>query len=204
MKPSLSWFGHDAFCIAGSKKIYIDPFQLKQKDTTDIILITHTHYDHLSPDDIAKITGKQTIIFGPADARDKINHIKIMQPGDAIAIDNVTIEAVPAYNIGKKFHPKSNNWLGYIITIDNTRIYHAGDTDHIPEMKTLKNIDIALLPVSGTYVMTAHEAVQAALDIHPKLAIPMHYGSIVGTAHDAENFKRELTGSIDVQLLQRH
>ena len=203
MKPSINWFGHDAFCIAGSKKIYIDPFQLKQKDTADIILITHTHYDHLSPDDIAKITGKQSSIIGPADAGDKVNHIQVMHPGDVITLDGVTIEAVPAYNIGKKFHPKSNNWLGYIITIDTMRIYHAGDTDHIPEMKTLKNIDIALLPVSGTYVMTAHEAVQAALDIHPGLAIPMHYGSIIGTTHDAESFKRDLIGNIDVKILQR-
>lgn len=203
MKPSIYWFGHDAFCITGSKKIYIDPFQLKKKDRADIILITHTHYDHFSPDDIAMIMSTNTTIIGPHDTLDKINHIKTMQPGDIIELHGVTIEAVPAYNIGKKFHPKSNNWLGYIISIDNTRIYHAGDTDHIPEMNKLSNIDIALLPVSGTYVMTAHEAAQAALDIQPKLAIPMHYGSIVGTAHDAEIFKRELSGSIEVQLLQR-
>lgn len=203
MKPSILWFGHDTFCIAGSKKIYIDPFQLKRKDTADIILITHTHYDHFSPDDIAKLTGADTATIGPHDAVGKVNHLKTMQPGDMIELKGITIEAVPAYNVGKKFHPKSNNWLGFVITIDNTRIYHAGDTDHIPEMKTLKNIDIALLPVSGTYVMTAQEAVQAAREIRPKLAIPMHYGSIVGTIHDAENFKRELTGSIDVQVLQK-
>jgi len=203
MKPSINWFGHDAFCITGSKKIYIDPFQLKKKDRADIILITHTHYDHFSPDDIAMIMSTNTTIIGPHDTLDKINHIKTMQPGDIIELHGVAIEAVPAYNIGKKFHPKSNNWLGYIISIDNTRIYHAGDTDHIPEMNKLSNIDIALLPVSGTYVMTAHEAAQAALDIQPKVAIPMHYGSIVGTVHDAEIFKRELSGSIEVQLLQR-
>lgn len=203
MKPSLKWFGHDSFCIDGSKKIYTDPFKLKKHDSADFILITHTHYDHLSPEDIDLVSTPHTILVGPYDAKSKLKHITTMKPGDKQTIAGVTIEAVSAYNINKQFHPQVNGWLGFIITLDNTRIYLAGDTDRIPEMKTFTNIDIALLPVSGTYVMTAHEAAEAALDIHPVLAIPMHYGSIVGSVHDAEQFRQLLSGRISVEIVPK-
>ena len=123
-----------------------------------------------------------------------------MTPGERIALGGLKIEAVPAYNTNKDFHPKANGWLGFIIEIDGIRIYHAGDSDYIPEMKDL-DVDIALLPVSGTYVMDADEAVEAALAINPKLAIPMHYGAIVGDQSDATRFRDKLEGKIDVLVL---
>src|SRR4030067_104424 len=123
--------------------------------------------------------------------------------GDKITVEGIAIEAVPSYNTNKQFHTKDKNWVGYIFTVKGQRIYLAGDTDYIPEMKTFSNVDIALLPVSGTYVMTADEAVKAALDIKPKIAIPMHYGSIVGSENDAERFAKGLKGKIEVKILQQ-
>jgi L-ascorbate metabolism protein UlaG (beta-lactamase superfamily) len=126
-----------------------------------------------------------------------------MNPDQEIALDKLKIKAICAYNIGKKFHPKDNNWLGFIITLsDGTTVYHAGDTDFIPEMKSLK-VDIALLPVSGTYVMTADEAVQAANTIQPKIAIPMHYGEIVGNKNDAEKFKKGFKGETVIKTVEK-
>ena len=124
-----------------------------------------------------------------------------MRPGDRLTVKGVDIEAVPAYNVNKEFHPKNAEMLGFIVTIDGVRLYHAGDTDFIPEMNGLK-VDIALLPVSGTYVMTADEAVQAAQAIELKVAIPMHYGAIVGEKSDAENFRGQLAGKIEVVILE--
>ena len=118
-----------------------------------------------------------------------------------MTVGDVEIEAVPAYNTNKQFHPKAQGWVGYIFTVNGQRIYLAGDTDRIPEMKNLSRIDVALLPVSGTYVMTAGEAVQAALDIRPGIAIPMHYGSIVGSSGDAQKFADGLKGKIEVVVL---
>ena len=128
--------------------------------------------------------------------------VRVVKPGETLTIDGVKIEAVPAYNTNKQFHPKENGWLGFIVEMEGVRIYHAGDTDMIPEMKELK-VDIALLPVSGTYVMTAAEAVEAALAIQPGLAIPMHYGSIVGGETDAEKFSAALKGKVEVAVLKR-
>jgi L-ascorbate metabolism protein UlaG (beta-lactamase superfamily) len=124
-----------------------------------------------------------------------------VKPGDALEIKGVKIEAVPSYNTNKQFHTKERGWVGYVFTSGGQRIYIAGDTDYIPEMKNIR-ADIALLPVSGTYVMTADEAAQAALDIKPKVAIPMHYGSIVGAKEDARRFAEKLKGKIDVVILQ--
>src|SRR3989344_3277456 len=188
----LTYLGHASFKIKSSKIIYIDPFQISDSEKADLILITHTHYDHFSEKDINKIKKADTKIIAPTDATlDSI----AMRPGDKEDIDGITIEAVAAYNIDKNFHQKTSNWNGYIITIDKKRIYHAGDTDLIPEMKSIR-ADVALLPVSGTYVMTAEQAVQAALTIKPKMAIPMHFGVIVGSKADAEAFQEKLKGKV--------
>jgi L-ascorbate metabolism protein UlaG (beta-lactamase superfamily) len=198
---NIHWLGHDTFRIEGEQLIYTDPFQIKKKDKADIILITHEHRDHCSPDDIKKVQGPDTVIIAPADCAAKLKgNLKIIKPGDKIEVRGVTVEAVPSYNTDKQFHTKDRGWVGYVFTVKGQRIYIAGDTDHIPEMKNIKT-DIALLPVSGTYVMTADEAAQAALDIKPKVAIPMHYGSIVGTKEDALKFAEKLKGKIDVVIL---
>jgi len=198
----IHWLGHDTFKVVGEKTIFTDPFKLKKKDRAGIILITHEHYDHCSPEDVAKLQGPDTVVVAPPDCAGKLKgKVKTVKPGDRLTVEGVEIEAVPSYNTNKKFHPRANNWVGYIFTVKGTRIYIAGDTDHIPEMKNFK-CDIALLPVSGTYVMTAEEAAKAALDIKPKVAIPMHYASIVGTADDARRFAEALEGKIKVVVLE--
>ena len=187
----LKRLGHACFKINGDGLIiYIDPYNLKQADQADLILITHDHYDHCSIKDIEKIRTEDTIIIA-SEGCPVSGEVRHMKPGDKLVVKGIEIEAVSAYNIGKPFHPKEKKNLGYIMKIEGKRIYHAGDTDLISEMSTI-SCDIALLPVSGTYVMTAQEAARAADIIRPSLvAIPMHYGSgVVGTTLDAENFEK--------------
>ncbi|HOS43466.1 MAG TPA: MBL fold metallo-hydrolase, partial [Armatimonadota bacterium] len=188
MLERLHWLGHDAFRISGATTIYLDPFQLEPGPPADLILLTHPHRDHCSPDDLAKIAGPQTLLVGTADTLAPLSGARrTIAVGETLTFGTVTVEAVPAYNLDKPFHPKASGWVGYLVTVEGARIYHAGDTDRIPEMKAIR-ADIALLPVGGTYTMTAAEAALAARDIAPKLAIPMHYGAVVGTDADARRF----------------
>jgi L-ascorbate metabolism protein UlaG (beta-lactamase superfamily) len=204
----IKWLGHDGFEIrTNGITLVIDPFQVRTGGEADIILVTHAHYDHCSPEDIAKFIKPSTVIVTEPESAAKIadqklcDDVRSMAPGDRLTVKEILIEAVPAYNTNKNFHPKEKNWLGFIITVDGERVYHAGDTDLIPEMKDLK-VDIALLPVSGTYVMTAPEAVEAAKQIRPKVAVPMHFNAIVGSKADAEAFKEALTGVCEVVILK--
>jgi len=202
MVKDIHWLGHDTFKITGERLIYTDPYKIKRSDKADIILITHEHFDHCSPEDVRKIQGKDTVIVATTDCAAKLSgNLRFMKPGDKIIAEGIEIEAVPAYNTNKQFHTKDRGWVGYIFMVKGQRIYLAGDTDYIPEMKSFK-ADIALLPVSGTYVMTADEAIKAALDIKPKVAIPMHYGAIVGSKNDAQKFAAGLKAKIDVVILQ--
>ena len=201
MKQNITWLGHDGFRIDASTCIYLDPYQIDGGKPADFILVTHEHFDHCSPEDVARIQQPGTVIITEKDSAKKLSgDVRVMTPGEHLLLDGLTVEAIPAYNTNKDFHPKANGWLGFIIDIDGLRIYHAGDSDYIPEMKDL-DVDIALLPVSGTYVMNADEAVEAALAIKPGLAIPMHYGAIVGDQSDATYFKDKLAGKVDVLIL---
>ena len=192
---TLYWLSHASFKIKTSDKtIYIDPFEINESDPADIILITHAHYDHCSVDDIQKIVKNTTNILAPADCIQKfagrlMGKIQPVLPNNKYTILGIEIETVSAYNTNKQFHPKENGWVGYIINASGTRVYHAGDTDFIPEMSKIKT-DVALLPVGGTYTMTAKEAANACLAITTKIAIPMHYGKIVGAKESAEEFKK--------------
>ncbi len=195
------WLGHDCFRIDGDKIVFFDPYQISPGTKADLILVTHEHFDHCSPGDIAKIQKPETVIVTEKDSAKKLEgNVKVVRPGQTIDVDEIKIEAVPAYNTDKTFHPKENGWLGFIVDMEGVRIYHAGDTDFIPEMNQFE-VDIALLPVSGTYVMTAVDAIEAALAIRPKLAIPMHYGAIVGGDQDAKDFKIALEGKVEVLVL---
>jgi L-ascorbate metabolism protein UlaG (beta-lactamase superfamily) len=199
----LHWLGHDAFRIDAGLTIYFDPFKIEAGPLADIIFISHDHYDHCSPEDIAKIQGPETVLVTCNSCLKKVTgSAEVVAPGDILAVRGIPVRVVPAYNINKKFHPQKNGWLGFVIEIDGVRVYHAGDTDLIPEMGRIQT-DIALLPVSGTYVMTAEEAVEAALIIKPALAIPMHYGSLVGEISDAERFRHSLAGKIAVKILAK-
>ncbi len=204
MAENIFWLGHDSFRLRDQKTIYIDPWKLDPgTEKADLILVTHDHYDHFSQDDIDLLSKAGTVVVGPQAVADKFKgKITVVKAGDKIAAAGVPIEVVPAYNTNKQFHPKSAGHVGYIITLNGKRIYHSGDTDLIPEMTNIK-ADIALLPVSGTYVMTAPEAAEAANTIKPGLAIPMHYGdpNVVGTRRDAEEFKR-LT-KVPVEILEK-
>ena len=202
MVKNIHWLGHDTFKIAAEKVIYTDPFNVKRKDQADIILITHEHRDHCSPDDVKKLRGPSTVIVAPSDCAAKLGgDIRTVRPGDKLEVFGIKIEVVPSYNTNKQFHTRDRGWVGYVFTAEGRRVYLAGDTDYIPEMKNIR-CDIALLPVSGTYVMTAEEAARAALEIRPSVAIPMHYGSIVGSAADAKRFSDLLKGKIEVVIKQ--
>jgi len=199
----IKWLGHDGFRIDAGKTIYLDPYQIAGGPTADLILISHEHFDHCSVEDVAKIQGSNTAIVTEKDSAKKLTgDVRVMKPGDSLTVDDVNIQAVPSYNTDKDFHPQANNWLGFIVETEGVKVYHAGDSDFIPEMKDLE-VDIALLPVSGTYVMRADQAVEAALAINPKLAIPMHYGAIVGDEQDALDFKKALEGKVDVLILKK-
>lgn len=197
----IKWLGHASFLIKNSKVIYIDPYNLDgENEKADLIFITHSHYDHCSIADINKIIKEGTKIVCTADCQSKILKtdvpvkIQIVEPGQELDLNPIKVSTLPAYNTDKHFHPKEEAWVGYLIKMDDVLIYHAGDTDVIPEMQTLTGHNhahkklVALLPVGGRYTMTSEEAAEAAKLIKPFLAIPMHYGTIIGTEEDANDF----------------
>ncbi len=199
----IEFLGHSGFIITTKPgtRIAIDPFQVHSDvQPVDIILITHSHPDHCSIKDISLISRNGTIIAASANSQSKITRVEgvemqLVELGDEISLGSIKVEAVPAYNLNKEFHPKNEKLFGYVIKIGNIIIYHAGDTDNIPEMQRLTgygkegNHFIALLPVSGKYVMDYSEAAEAAKIINPEIAVPMHYGSgVVGSLEDAQKF----------------
>jgi len=202
----IHWLGHDAFRIeAGGRVIYIDPWKISGGPQADIILITHDHRDHCSPEDVAKVRGRNTHVVTVEAAAAKLPPpVTVVKPGDSLTVEGIPVKVIPAYNINKfrspgvLFHPREAGHAGYLFEVSGITIYHAGDTDPIPEMASVK-ADIALLPVSGIYVMTAEEAVSVADQMRPRLAIPMHVGRGIGSMADAERFKEK--ASVPVRIL---
>jgi len=179
----ITWLGHaSVMLVHDALRVYIDPWKLSSAlPRADLILITHEHYDHFSVPDVERLRQDRTRIIAPFThplVTDRIG------PSETLTVGDVRILTVPSYNISTQFHPRGNNWVGYIVTIAGKSIYHPGDTDRIPEMQGLAP-DVAFLPVGGTYTMDATEACQAALDIAPRYVIPIHYGDIVGSRQDA-------------------
>lgn len=189
----MQWLGHASIKLVGSKKIYIDPFKLAHNDKADIILVTHSHFDHCSPEDIARLIYTDTEILATPDCEPELKElckkIHLAEPNKTYEIQGIKIKTIPAYNPDKQFHPRQNNWVGYIVEMDGESYYHAGDTDMIPEMEGLE-VDFAILPVGGKYTMNPQEASEAFKTMKAKHAFPMHYGTIIGSSADAEIFKK--------------
>ena len=191
--------------------IFIDPFELNEDyDNADYIFITHSHYDHFSEEDILKIKNDNTIIVIPKDLKDsvlklgfKIDKMIIVEPNKEYNIDGIKFKTISAYNINKTFHPKVNNWVGYIITVNDIRYYIAGDTDNTLEARNV-SCDVAFVPVGGTFTMTYEEAARLINEIKPVIAIPIHYGSIVGSKSDAVNFVNLLDNTIEGKILMKY
>jgi L-ascorbate metabolism protein UlaG (beta-lactamase superfamily) len=183
------WLGHSSILIRSDKTVYIDPWKVRTKDKADLILISHSHGDHLSPGDVKQIRKDDTVIVTTADAAPRLSgDIRVLKPGENLTAHGIPVEALPAYNTNKAFHPRANDWIGFIVTVEGKRIYYAGDTDCIPEMETIR-ADVVIFPVGGTYTMTAAEAAKAVNIIKPEAAIPIHWGDIVGSAADARTFQ---------------
>jgi len=209
----IKWLGHDSFSLVGNVTIMVDPFKMAKQEKADLVLISHNHFDHCSVSDIKNISTKDTSIVAAKECIDMLKGFDFKEkigisPGEEKTVKGIKIKSIPAYNITKinpdtkkPFHPKEDNKVGFLFELNGITIYHTGDTDLIPEMSDLKP-DIALVPVSGTYVMTAQEAAKAVEKIKPKIAIPMHYGVIVGSEKDAHEFK-QLVKSCEVQILTK-
>lgn len=209
----IKWLGHDSFSLAGNIKIITDPYKITKQEKADLILISHNHFDHLSIGDLKNVSADNTTIVAANECIDMLTGFAFKEkigisPGEEKTIRGIKIKATPAYNLDKinpdtkkPFHPKEDNKIGFLIKLNDVTIYHTGDTDLIPAMSDLRP-DIALVPVSGTYVMTAREAASAIEKIKPKIVIPMHYGTIVGSEKDAHDLK-QLVKSCEVQILKK-
>ena len=199
---------HSSIKFEKGQVLYFDPFKIKENyNDADIIFITHSHYDHFSEEDILKVKKEETKIVIPEDLYDKCldlgfneEDIVIVVPNEEKEVNGIKFKTIPAYNVNKNFHPKENNWVGYILTLDNVIYYIAGDTDITEENKKVQ-CDVAFVPIGGTYTMTAEEAATLVNEINPKIAVPIHYGLIVGSKEDEEVFKNSLNNDIDCEIL---
>lgn len=201
---------HSSIKIKDNKIIYIDPFKIdKDYNDADIVFITHDHFDHYSEEDIDKVINENTTIIIPEELLTKIlrkginkNAVITVESNKEYMVQGIKFETIPAYNTNKTFHPKENGWVGYIITLDDIRYYIAGDTDITEENRKVK-CDVAFVPVGGTYTMNYSEAAELVNIIKPKIAVPIHYGSVVGTKQDATNFIKLLHSSIKGIILMK-
>ena len=201
---------HSSIRISKNKVIYIDPFKIdKDYNDADIVFITHDHFDHYSEEDIDKVINENTTIIIPKELLKKIlrkginkNAVITVESNKEYMVQGIKFETIPAYNTNKTFHPKENDWVGYIITLDGIRYYIAGDTDITEENRKVK-CDVAFVPVGGTYTMDFKEAAQLINEIQPKIAVPIHYGSVVGTKQDATDFIKLLHPNIKGIILMK-
>ena len=201
---------HSSIRISKNKIIYIDPFKIdKNYNDADIVFITHDHFDHYSEEDIDKVINENTTIIIPKELLTKIlrkginkNAVITVESNKEYMVQGIKFETIPAYNTNKTFHPKENDWVGYIITLDGIRYYIAGDTDITEENRKVK-CDVAFVPVGGTYTMDFKEAAQLINEIQPKIAVPIHYGSVVGTKQDATDFIKLLHPNIKGIILMK-
>jgi L-ascorbate metabolism protein UlaG (beta-lactamase superfamily) len=212
---SLAWLGHSGFRLGvGRAFIYIDPYRVPEgSPPADLILITHGHYDHFSPQDVERLSTRETRLVGPAAVAERVSgQVHSIAPGEQMddePVRGVHVAAVAAYNTSKRddhgrpFHPREAGWVGYELNVRGERLYHSGDTDVIPEMDSVTGVDVALLPVCGVYVMTAEEAAEAARRIQPRLAVPMNWGAHLGTERDARTFAERAQANVEVRIMER-
>ena len=208
---SLAWLGHSGFRIAArGATVYIDRYRVPDGPKADLILVTHGHYDHYSPQDIERLSRDDTRLVAPAAVAERAGgRVTSIAPGEELELEGlpgVHVAAVAAYNTSKRdregrlFHPREAGWVGFDLNVRGERLYHSGDTDVIPEMDAVVGVDVALLPVSGVYVMTAGEAAEAARRMQPRLAVPMHWGEHIGTRDDAAAFAER--APVEVRILE--
>lgn len=201
---------HSSIRFDNGKVIYFDPFKIEESyNDADVIFITHDHYDHYSEEDIDKVVKKDTIIVAPEDLKTKLlkkgwkeEIFILVKPNESYIVKNIEFKTIPAYNVNKQFHPKGNNWVGYILELDGITYYIAGDTDITEENKKVK-CDVAFVPVGGTYTMDYKEAAELINEIKPKIAVPTHYGSIVGSKKDGIKFSKLVNSEIKVEILMK-
>ena len=201
---------HSSIRFSKEEVIYFDPFKIeKNYNDADVIFITHDHYDHYSEEDIGKVVKEDTIIVVPEDLKTKLlkkglkeKNIITVRPNENYTVKNIEFKAIPAYNVNKQFHPKENAWVGYLLEIEGVTYYIAGDTDITEENKKVK-CDVAFVPVGGTYTMDYKEAAELINEIKPKIAVPTHYGSIVGSKEDGIKFSKLVNPEIEVEILMK-
>jgi L-ascorbate metabolism protein UlaG (beta-lactamase superfamily) len=196
----ITWLGHASFRIeAPGCVVYVDPWKLKAKAApAALVLITHEHHDHFSPEDLDKIRTPDTTIVSIAAVTAKLSgDLRTVQAGDRLTVKGIDIEVVPAYNVDKHFHPQSKGGVGYILTVGGRRIYHAGDTDAIPEMADIR-ANVALLPIGGKYTMDASEAASVVNKMQPAIAVPMHWGDAIGKRDDALAFREKCRAPVRI------
>ena len=205
MLDGFTWYKQAAYQWKGDGlTIYIDPWDATTDETADLILITHAHFDHFQPDEIERLSGSGTKVVAPRSfAADVPGEVTPVAPGDSVEVAGVKIQAVPAYNVVEErleMHPKSNDWVGYVLELGGHTYYHAGDTDHVPELETIR-ADVAFVPIGGTYTMDAIEAGGLVRAMTPGLAVPMHYAFVCGERSDAELFAKE-AAPVEVRTLE--
>lgn len=201
---------HSSIRFSKEEVIYFDPFKIERNyNDADVIFITHDHYDHYSEEDIGKVVKEDTIIVVPEDLKTKLlkkdwkeENIILVRPNESYTVKNIRFKTIPAYNVNKQFHPKENAWVGYLLEIEGVTYYIAGDTDITEENKKVK-CDVAFVPVGGTYTMDYKEAAELINEIKPKIAVPTHYGSIVGSKKDGIKFSKLVNSEIIVEILMK-